>query len=70
MKLLNGDCLELLKELEPKSVDLVFCDLPYGQTSCAWDDKIDLSKLWKKLKRVVKPTNYTIFLYLFKQDCL
>ena len=56
MKLLNGDCLELLKKLEPKSVDLVFYDLPYGQTSCTWDNKIDLSKLWKELKRVVKPT--------------
>ena len=61
MKLLNGDCLELLKELEPKSVDLVLCDLPYGQTSCTWDNKIDLSKLWKELKRVVKPTTPLFF---------
>ena len=61
MKLVNGDCLELLKDLEPKSVDLVFCDLPYGQTTCAWDNKIDLSKLWKELKRVVKPTTPLFF---------
>ena len=61
MKLLNGDCLELLKELEPKSVDLVFCDLPYGQTSCTWDNKIDLNELWKELKRVVKPTTPLFF---------
>ena len=49
MQVLNGNCLELLKDLEPNSVDLVFCDLPYGQTSCTWDNKIDLSKLWKEL---------------------
>jgi len=61
MKLLNGDCLELLKELEPKSVDFVFCDLPYGQASCAWDNKIDLGKLWKELERVVKPTTPLFF---------
>ena len=61
MKLLNGDCLELLKELEPKSVDLVFCDLPYGQTNCTWDNKIDLNELWKELKRVVKPTTPLFF---------
>ena len=61
MKLLNGDCLELLKELEPKSVDLVFCDLPYGQTNCTWDNKINLNELWKELKRVVKPTTPLFF---------
>ena len=61
MQLLNGDCLELLKELQPKSVDLVFCDLPYGQTNCGWDNKIDLNELWKQFKRVVKPTTPLFF---------
>jgi len=27
---LNGDCLELMKDLPDKSVDLFLCDLPYG----------------------------------------
>ena len=61
MKLLNGDCLEKLKELEPKSVDLVFCDLPYGQTNCEWDNKINLIDLWKELKRISKPTTPFFF---------
>ncbi len=30
MLLLNGDCLELMKELPDKSIDLFLCDLPYG----------------------------------------
>ena len=55
MNLLNGDCLDLLKDIAPKSVDLVFCDLPYGQTCCNWDNKIDLTALWIELKRVAKP---------------
>ena len=33
--LLNGDCLEELKDLDDNSIDLIFCDLPYGQTSCS-----------------------------------
>ena len=61
MQLLDGVCLELLNELEPNSVDLVFCDLPYGQTSCSWDNKIDLNELWKEFKRVVKPTTPLFF---------
>jgi site-specific DNA-methyltransferase (adenine-specific) len=30
LQLLNGDCLELMKTLPDKSVDLFLCDLPYG----------------------------------------
>ena len=44
--LLNGDCLELMKDIDDKSVDLIFCDLPYGQTSCKWDCPIDLDIFW------------------------
>ena len=55
MNLLNGDCLDLLKDIAPKYVDLVFCDLPYGQTCCEWDNNINLTALWIELKRVAKP---------------
>jgi len=52
--LLNGDCLEELKNIEDKKIDLIFCDLPYGQTSCKWDSIIDLEKLWKEFMRIKK----------------
>jgi len=55
--LLHGDCLELLKEVSDKSVDFIFCDLPYGQTSLEtnpWDVPLDLHLLWKELLRVKK----------------
>jgi len=58
--LLNGDCLEELKNLDESSVDLIFCDLPYGQTNCKWDCKIDLDLLWSEILRV-KKTNTPIF---------
>jgi len=30
LTLLNGDCLEIMKEIPDKSIDLIMCDLPYG----------------------------------------
>ena len=52
--LLHGDCLEELKGVDDDSVDLVFCDLPYGQTGCKWDTPIDLDKFWVEIMRVKK----------------
>jgi site-specific DNA-methyltransferase (adenine-specific) len=50
-----GDCLELIpKHVEDKSIDMIFCDLPYGTTQCKWDSVIDLLKLWNEYKRVIK----------------
>ena len=40
-----GDCLELYKNLEPKSIDLILTDLPYGTTACKWDTVIPFDKL-------------------------
>lgn len=37
------------------SVDMVLCDLPYGVTRNKWDSEIDLEKLWRQYKRIVKP---------------
>ena len=61
MDLRHGDCLEVMKELENDSIDLLFCDLPYGQTSCKWDCLIDLKLFWKQVNRVCKPDTPMIF---------
>ena len=53
-KLLNGDCLELLNDVNDKSIDMILCDLPYGQTHNKWDSVIPLDKLWKQYERVIK----------------
>ena len=52
----NKDCLEILPTIPDKSVDLIFCDLPYGQTNCKWDSLIDIDKLWIEFKRIRKNT--------------
>ena len=54
MELYNGDCLEVMKDIKDGSVDLLFCDLPYGQTSCKWDCLIDLDLFWEQINRICK----------------
>jgi len=53
-KIFNNDCLEEMKSIDDKSIDLIFCDLPYGQTSCKWDCCIDLDIFWKQVMRIKK----------------
>ena len=52
--LINGDCLIELKNIKDKSIDFVYLDLPYGQTACEWDKKLDLKSLWIELRRIAK----------------
>lgn len=53
-KIYNEDCLEGMKKIEDKSVDMILCDLPYAQTSNYWDSIIPFDKLWEQYNRVVK----------------
>ena len=54
MQLLHGDCLELMKGIPDKSVDMILCDLPYGTTACAWDNVIPFEPLWGQYNRIIK----------------
>ena len=54
MELLQGDCLELMKGIPDKSIDMVLCDLPYGTTSNAWDKCLDLQRLFTEYRRIVR----------------
>ena len=54
MTLLQGDCLELMKQVPDKSIDLILCDLPYGTTANKWDTVIPFDKLWAQYKRIIK----------------
>ena len=54
IKLLQGDCLELMKDIPDKSIDLILCDLPYGKTNCKWDIIIPFEPLWEQYKRIIK----------------
>lgn len=54
MELLNGDCLELMKNIPDKSIDMILCDLPYGTTHNKWDNVIPMEPLWKQYNRIIK----------------
>lgn len=53
-KLYNGDCLDVMKEIEDKSIDMILCDLPYQTTNCSWDTIIPFNLLWNEYDRIRK----------------
>lgn len=54
VKLIHGDCLEVMKTIPDGSVDLILCDLPYGTTACKWDSVIPFDDLWQQYRRLIK----------------
>lgn len=55
IKLYNGDCLEVMKNIPDQSIDMILCDLPYGTVNQSWDVIIPLDPLWQEYKRIIKP---------------
>lgn len=53
-KIYNEDCLEGMKKIPDKSIDMILCDLPYGTTRNKWDSVIPFELLWKQYERVIK----------------
>lgn len=54
INLIHGDCLEEMKNIPDKSIDMVLTDPPYGTTQCKWDSIIPFEPMWKELKRITK----------------
>ena len=54
IKLYKGDCLEIMKDIPDKSIDMILCDLPYGTTACKWDNIIPFEPLWEQYNRIIK----------------
>ena len=55
IKLIQGDCLEKMKEIPDGSIDAIITDPPYGTTACKWDSVIPFEPMWEQLNRVIKP---------------
>lgn len=53
--IINGDCLEVMQDIDDRSIDCIICDLPYGITACKWDVVIPFEPLWEQYKRIIKP---------------
>ncbi len=53
-QVIKGDCLEVMKSIPAKSIDMILCDLPYGTTQNHWDSVIPIDQLWKHYERIIK----------------
>lgn len=56
-----GDCLEKMKEIPDRSVDMVLTDPPYGTTRNKWDCVIDIKSIWCEVYRILKPKSTVAF---------
>ena len=65
IKLYKGDCLEIMKEIENKSIDMILCDLPYNKLTAQWDKLIPINKLWEQYNRIIKDNGVIV---LFAQQ--
>ena len=54
IQLYKGDCLEVMKGMPSRSVDMILCDLPYGTMACKWDSIIPFKPLWEQYNRIIK----------------
>ena len=54
IRLIHGDCLEVMKDIPCQSIDMILCDLPYGTTKCKWDKTIPFDTLWEQYERIIK----------------
>lgn len=53
-RIYQQDCLEGMKFIPDKSIDMILCDLPYGTTRNKWDSIIPLDELWDQYNRIIK----------------
>jgi DNA modification methylase len=53
-KVICGDCLQVMREIPDKNINMILCDLPYGTTACKWDTIIPFEPLWEQYKRIIK----------------
>jgi site-specific DNA-methyltransferase (adenine-specific) len=55
-----------MKQIDDCSIDMIFCDLPYGVTTKnKWDSIISPQLLWEQYERIIKPNGVIL---LFGQD--
>lgn len=65
-KVILGDCLEVMKGIPDKSVDMILADLPYAETGNKWDFIIDPEELWYQYERIIKDDGAIVLTGTFK----
>ena len=59
-KIICGDCLEVMPDIPDKSIDMILCDLPYGDVFSKWDLPLDL--LWRQYSRIIKDNRAVVLI--------
>ena len=59
--LTHGEALHRMSLMQPQSIDLIYCDLPYGTTQCSWDSVIPFDAMWSEVERLIKPNCAIVF---------
>ena len=70
--IIQGDCLEVMKTMEPNSIDCIVTDPPYGLTFMGkqWDRAVPSIAIWKECVRILKPGAFAFIMCIPRQDCL
>lgn len=57
VKIMKGDCLEVMKVFPENSIDFIVCDPPYGLHFMGkkWDSAVPNIEIWQEALRVCKP---------------
>jgi site-specific DNA-methyltransferase (adenine-specific) len=53
-QIINADCFDVFPDVPDGSIDMIFCDLPYGTTRSPWDSVIPFNRLWAAYERMIK----------------
>ena len=64
--IINADCLEIMKEIEDNTINMVLCDLPYEETGNKWDKKLDIANVFREYERIITENGAVVLTGTFK----
>ena len=60
IELIQGNCLEVMKDIPDGSIDMILTDPPYGTTACKWDSVIPFEPMWERINKLIKPNGAVV----------
>lgn len=53
-ELYNDECIDRMKSIKDKTIDMILCDPPFGTIDCEWDNIIPFELMWEQYNRIIK----------------
>lgn len=69
IKLYQGDCLEIMKDIPDKSIDCIITDPPYNINQAKWDNEFPIGLAIKECARIIKPNGNIILFQGWSNVC-